>query len=275
MDWRDGAKLRRDAVRSSQFNWRGAAPGIAACLLVVIAEAVAGEPQVQVTRLGDGAYELVLTTTRTTEVAEGQKILLPYAEHLCGGKHAAYDQYKFDTREPVAPNAQNQPELILHQRIHCGPDAPEDTNPPLVSLIAHDDQAIERLTYQYLALKDAGKFSAAFALLTDSMKASTTLDSWTQAGKAFNAAAGAVRKRQVRKITWYDNPPSAPVPGIYAAADYTGDFEKLNFDCGYIVWLATADGFRLVREENNSLDQKTRSGMTPDQVAAFRNSVGC
>jgi hypothetical protein len=202
--------------------------------------------------------------------------LIPYAENICGGKGATLGHYKFETKEPLAPDAQHKPELVLRQRIRCGPPSPSGSPPSSVPRAAHDDKAIQQITYSYLALKDAGKYSNAYALFTDSMKASATLDSWSEAAKKFNAVAGLSNKRQIKKITWYDNPPSAPVPGTYAAVDYFSEFANLSFHCGYVVWLGTSDGsFRLVREEQNYIDNKSESKMSRDQVWAFRSRYGC
>jgi hypothetical protein len=92
----------------------------------------------------------------------------------------------------------------------------------------------------------------------------------------FNRKAGPVRARRVTEISWYNNPPDAPAPGIYVAADYSADFEKLDFMCGYLMWLLQPDGsFRLVREEQNLLARETGKKVASLDRAPLRAQMGC
>lgn len=46
--------------------------------------------------------------------------------------------------------------------------------------------------------------------------------------------------------------------------------------CGYVVWLADADGaFHVVREEENYIDKAMAAKMPPEQVKAFARKYGC
>jgi hypothetical protein len=99
---------------------------------------------------------------------------------------------------------------------------------------------------------------------------------WQRGAADFNAAAGAVRARRVVEITWYNNPPDAARPGIYAAADFSGEFDRLEFVCGYLMWQVQPDGsFRLTREEQNLLDKATASKLASIDRQPLRAQMGC
>ena len=70
--------------------------------------------------------------------------------------------------------------------------------------------------------------------------------------------------------------PSAPEPGIYAAADFSGQFESDPIYCGYIAWHRDADGsYRIVREEENFIDKDSVAAMKPEEVKALAAKFGC
>jgi hypothetical protein len=243
---------------------------LAACLPV----AVAAEPSLTAQRLGPDQFELVLTTDQTADVGQAQRAIWPAAQQLCAGKTPRLGHYKFQSTEPMAGKT-DRPGITLRQQVHCevaqapGPAAP-------AAAVAHDDAKIEQLTKKYLSAKDAGQYTDAYNLFGPSMKASTSLESWSENARNVKAKAGKLISRRVKKITWYDNPPSAPAPGIYAAADYESEFEGMHVHCGYVAWLAQADGtFLMVREEENFIEKPAAGKMPPEQVRAFAQRFGC
>jgi hypothetical protein len=140
-----------------------------------------------------------------------------------------------------------------------------------------DQQAALAASYGYFAAKDEGRFSEAHNLLTDRMRARFPLPLWSQAARSFNTEAGRHRGRRVVEITWYQDPEGAPEPGLYVAADFSADFEKAEFVCGYLMWQIQPDGsFRLVREEQN-MAPKRASGRAIAQIDRdpLRTRMGC
>ena len=78
------------------------------------------------------------------------------------------------------------------------------------------------------------------------------------------------------KITWYKDPPSAPEPGIYAAADFSGQFENDPIYCGYLAWHRGADGqYRIIREEENFIDKRSIAKLSQLEVNALATKMGC
>jgi hypothetical protein len=119
------------------------------------------------------------------------------------------------------------------------------------------------------------KYADAYAMQSDSQKRSMTLENWASLNAKFAETSGVVQSRQLKKITWYKDPP-APEPGIYAAADYVSRFANIDIHCGYLVWHQQADGtFLLNREEQNYIDKTTQQKLKPDVLAKARAQMGC
>jgi hypothetical protein len=131
-------------------------------------------------------------------------------------------------------------------------------------------------TYAYFAAKDSGSYERAWGMLTGGMKQISPAEKWRSEATGFNARAGQVRSRRVTELTWYNNPPGAPQPGLYVAADFSADFEQLDFLCGYVMWLLKPDGsFALAREEQNMLDRATAKNLASIDRKPLRAQMGC
>jgi hypothetical protein len=79
--------------------------------------------------------------------------------------------------------------------------------------------------------------------------------------------------------TVYDNPPSAPVPGVYIAFDFVGRLERADRNCGYII-LHQPEGsgpFRVTQSNQSFLpnDAARGSGQSPDEVWARMAAQFC
>jgi len=245
-------------------------------VLLGITSAAASEPSLTVKRLSDNVYELLLVTDRTADVSAAQHAIWPAAQQLCAEKTPRFGHYKFQSAEPMPGQPTAHPEITLRQEVHCEPASAPLSGAKNSPVVAHDDAAIDKLTKTYLAAKGAGKYAEAYALLGPSMKASTSLESWSANARNIDAKAGKVNTRRVKKITWYDNPQSAPVPGTYAAADYEIESENARVYCGYVAWFGAADGpFTIVREEENFIDKDTALKLSAERLNAFARQFGC
>lgn len=243
--------------------------------------AIAGE-EVAVKRLGNAAYELTLKASEPLEVSAGQAQLRPAAQKLCGDQPVTFGRYSFERHEPAEPVASKAPgELMLRQEIRCGSAGPEKAAaaPPAMTRPSTPEEGqkqVEALTYRYLKAKDSGDLAKAYGFFADSMKATAPQESWSIAEKKFSAQSGPVTSRRIRKITRYDNPPSAPRPGVYIAADLVSQFQNMDIHCGYVIWHSQPDGsFQVIREESNYVNKATQQRMTPEQVSAFKASARC
>jgi hypothetical protein len=257
-----------------------------ACLLPAFAHA---QPQPAVTSrpLGPDQYELSVRLQDTAEVARGQAAVRPMAEQLCAGRAVDWGRYTFESQAPMEGGQGGRPpSLLLRQQVRCGTPPPEQADaaaaasPPASaagsrSPLLRDGKLIERLTLQYLQAKDAGRHEQTYALLDPAMKRDNPPSRWAVVAGRGRPDAGALQERVIRKISWYDNPPSAP-PGLYVAADFESRFEKLALHCGFVIWHRQPDGaFLVLREESNHIDLETASKMTPQQMADTRRALRC
>jgi hypothetical protein len=245
--------------------------------------AQSSDTQISSRQIGIDSYELKITTSQTTDVAIAQRLLIPGAKQLCGSKEPQFGHYSFDAKEPVAGSSNTVPStLTLIQQIRCEVSATTAQAQDNLSSAAqwqptkNDQGEIERLTYKYLHDKDMGHYQDAYGAFTDSMKATVKAEVWQQSAKQFNSKAGQVVKRQVTKVTWYNNPPTSETPGIYAAADYSSQFSNIDIHCGYVAWHQEKNGsFQVVREEENFIDKVTQEKMKESEVAKVKAQFGC
>ena len=235
---------------------------------------------VQVESLGTDSFRLVLRSFRSRTVEAGQDELLPKAREICAGKDVGFGKYQFETMEPVTAGGERHP-LLLKQDITCGVASPR---PPSVSTANRDPQwrptstqvqLVERQTYAYFAAKDGRKYQEAYALLSPRQKQTISFERWSALAEDFNAKAGEVSGRNIKKITWYKDPPDTE-PGVYAAADFSSEFANAAAHCGYVVWHEENDGsFLLVREEQNFLDKASEARLKPGERERVRAQFGC
>jgi hypothetical protein len=223
-----------------------------------------------------------MTTSETTDVAAAQNALMPSAEQLCGEKKPQFGHYSFETKEPLNKTVGVFSQtLILKQEITC--EAVSALQSQKINSVAGkwnptkaQEENIQQLTYQYFSNRDTGKYQQAYSLFAVSLKESISEKNWLERVKQFNSKAGKALKRTVSKLTWYNNPPSSPTPGIYAAADYVSQFENVDIHCGFVIWKQQKDGsFQVVREEENFIDKATQSTMKDSDIARFKAQYGC
>jgi hypothetical protein len=108
------------------------------------------------------------------------------------------------------------------------------------------------------------------------MASYATQEAWAATRSAFNTKVGPGARPNVSRITWYDNPSGAPIPGRYAAADYGVAYPSNGFTCGYVMWLRQADGgYMVVREEEAQVTPDSVAKLSAEQVANMRVQLRC
>lgn len=142
------------------------------------------------------------------------------------------------------------------------------------------DEATQRAAFEqsqaYFRAKDGGQYDRAYALIAPSMQSYLKPDLYAAESARFNAEAGKAEERRVTRLTWYRDPPDAPAPGLYVAADFRSRFPNIYLHCGYLMWHQEADGrFRLVREEQSFIDKAMADRTPPEQREGLENKFGC
>lgn len=228
--------------------------------------------------LDAGRHILDIEVEARADFGAAQAALAPTAGRLCAAPTSFLGAFKFADR-PVAPGAQSGVEQAgFQQELYCSSPAQFSESAaaaaPSPSQARH--LAVLKATYSYLAAKDSNRLSDAYAMLSPRAKLASVERNWIARAGDFNARAGAVRARRVTEISWYSDPPDAPEPGLYVAADLEGVFENLEFLCGYVVWRLDRDGsLRLVREEQNFLERRRGAKLAQVDRAALRAQMGC
>ena len=245
------------------------------------ASADAADSDITVKDIGNNQYELTLHTTTTVNILDAQIQLAPTAKRTCGEKQPLLGHYAFEISQPLSGTTNKAPTLALTQTIRCGletpPSIPQTANAPDGWKPSATDQSqIETQTYQYYSAKDAGQYADAYEMFDRGMKETSHFDNWSAHAQSQNTKAGHILSRRVIKITWYKDPPSAPEPGIYAAADFAGQFENDPIYCGYLAWHRGSDGtYRIVREEENFIDKGSIANMAQKELRALTTKFGC
>lgn len=212
----------------------------------------AAPPAIERESVGDGLHRLKVEAADLTAQG-GRAMLREAAESLCGERLPAYGSFALG-------------EGAFEQELFCLPH--HQAGDTRLAVLAG--------SYAWFAARDFGRYDEAWAVLSERMQAASPLSEWRAAAERFNAAAGPVRRRQVTRITVYEDPPDAPEPGLYVAADFSADFANLAFACGYLMWHRRADGaWRLVREEQNVVDRETAEDLSEIDRPRLREQMGC
>jgi hypothetical protein len=175
--------------------------------------------------------------------------------------------------------------LFVAPAVHLSAQSltPGTETPQLVSSSNADTQwrptdvqisAVLARTREYFDARDMGKTEEAYSMFSPTQRATVRFDTWRDAIHAFNARAGAPKGRFVRKVTWYKDPPQRM--GIYAAVDFSSQFDGLALHCGYVIWQAQPDGtFGLTREEDNVIDRAMAEKLQRGQLEQIRAQFRC
>jgi hypothetical protein len=243
--------------------------------LLMAAQAVtANAAGVSVNRLDETSFLMSLAAGPTTTAKAAQARLASSAKLACQARRPVLGRYRFVTEEGKTSFEQ---ELICAEPGHKLEVAAAAGKGAALEPSRADQQAVLAASYAYFAAKDEGRYPEAHAFLADPMKARFALADWAASARTFNAEAGSARGRRVVEITWYNNPEDASEPGLYVAADFSADFDKAEFVCGYLMWRVQPDGsFRLVREEQNMAPRRA-SGRAIAQIDRdpLRARMGC
>lgn len=238
-----------------------------AILCAALAAACAPKDEgLTVARLPDGTYRLTLQAGDLADEAQAQRLLLPAALQLCGKGEIAFGDHTFDRTS--AP-----PRLV--QDLKCG--APAVIQPAATRFIptADDEAAVADLSERFLRARDAGDVAAASGFFPPGWPVAEQR-AWSVEAKAFGRLAGVGTKQAITRISWFENPPAAPAPGLYVAVDYARAFQRVKTACGFIVWRRQEDGgWRIDREKLSYLASAQEARTPRSDLPQVRAGLGC
>lgn len=139
---------------------------------------------------------------------------------------------------------------------------------------AADSAEIQRLSARYFEHVDRKEYDAVYAMFTDGMRAAAPFREWQDLLRETHRDWGKLEQRKLTNVTWYDNPPNAPQPGLYVAVDYVSRYANLAQHTEFLVWYRERDGlpFALTRHETNAVDKASAAkgashpGATPGKI---------
>jgi hypothetical protein len=115
----------------------------------------------------------------------------------------------------------------------------------------------EAFASHWLDLLEQREIDQSLALLTDSFKANLTREEWATSISASRQQLGQLKSRKLRRIVWYDNPPSAPRPGVYAAVEFDSVYENTREHFQYVMLHSLNDEpFKVARHESTVVFDK-------------------
>lgn len=113
-------------------------------------------------------------------------------------------------------------------------------------------------------LLDQGKWREAYSMLTESNQKVTQWSEWESQQKSKRTEYGGDAARQLFRIIWYPNPPSADQSGLYIALDFASKTRSGGFRCGYIVLLKQTDGsLKVTRTDDTWIASNLVDGTLP------------
>jgi hypothetical protein len=117
-------------------------------------------------------------------------------------------------------------------------------------------RAVIKSAGEYFSGLDEGRYDSAYAMMAEVNKHAVPFEQFVRQSQTFHARSGALRQRNLLKVTWTKDPAAAPLPGIYAAIDVASRYENIDRHCGYVVLYQKNDGdnFQVMRQESNFID---------------------
>jgi hypothetical protein len=101
-------------------------------------------------------------------------------------------------------------------------------------------------------------------------------ESWKIGKRSFQQLAGDPVEIKITKVTVYDNPATAPEPGLYVAADYSNVYRNAPIHCGYLMWFRSIGGeFRITREETGHVTAEQLKTIPSSQIPEIKQKLRC
>ncbi|MEM6475713.1 MAG: DUF4019 domain-containing protein [Pseudomonadota bacterium] len=134
----------------------------------------------------------------------------------------------------------------------------QGSTPGWVPSEALEKQALETWDQFHWYLQQ-GDYDAAYAMLGTELREIVPLAQFREVRSRTRAETGAETERNIVKVAWTKDAPSAPQLGTYVAIDTSARYENVERHCGYVVLYQEpgSDTFLVVRTEEALLPNAT------------------
>lgn len=247
-----------------------------------LASSVAFAAEIAVRQVQQDAFEFVLTHSTRLSETEAQALIASVAAKVCKDLAPVLGQYKFEARESIGGNAgSSEPDTFTFiQQVACvhGTDIPRHQRRP-VPLRPEESQRVQndiRLrSEEYFRLIADRCFDDAYSQLSADV-IGVDEAKWKHEKQSFQLTAGEPLQISIVKVTVYDNPPEAPEPGLYVAADFSNVYKNIPIHCGYLMWFRSNGGsFSITREETGHVTAEQLKSIPTAQVPEIRRMLRC
>jgi hypothetical protein len=238
--------------------------------------------EISVREVEQGHYELVLTGTDVLDERVAQAYVAQAATQVCNGLVPTLGKYRFESKEALGIGALAREPATYRfiQELTCSLSSEQSTASQVATRSSPEEARraeaqVRKMTKEYFRALNMRDFDAAYSQ-TDPAAIGPDKAAWVRDKQAFQALAGEMTSGSVVKTTVYDNPPDAPEPGLYIAADFQNSYKNVPYECGYLMWFrATRNGpFRVTRSEiGNVTTENLRSipeGQRPELLRKLR-----
>ncbi len=239
--------------------------------------------EISVRQLGQGHFELVLTNDTVLDERAARAHVAQAATQICKGLAPTLGKYRYESQEALGAGvlARKPDTYQFIQEVTCLANSERSPVPQVATLSTPEEARraeaeVKKLTEEYFRALNKKDFDAAYSQTNPAAIASDKA-TWVRDKKAFQALAGELTSHSVVKITVYDNPPEAPEPGLYIAADFQNSYKNVPYECGYLMWFrANRDTpFRVTRSEIGTVTSENLRSIPEVQRAEVLRKLRC
>lgn len=245
--------------------------------------ASASAAEVSVREVKPGTYEFVLTSQTGLSEGEAMNHIAKAAASACRGMTAVPGKWRYEAKEAVAGDdlSSRKPDTFRFvQEVSCvrgvqaqtGERRPTLLNEGESRRVQNDVKLKSEAYFRLIASKQVDQAVKQVAVAGMGMNEA----SWKSAKLSFQTMVGEPLEISIRKVTVYDNPPGAPEPGLYVAADYSNIYRNAPVHCGYLMWFRPVGGeFRITREESGHITSEQLKSIPSDQLPEIKRKLRC
>ena len=255
------------------------------CLVALLATETICAAEVYVSELEPNRYELRLVNDAVVDEDTAQAALVPVARQVCGQNQPSFGPYRYAAQEALeAHSGQKElPKFEFVQQIECGAVGEQRNEhstqaylPVTETSEAELKAAITAKTSKYLELKSSDNPASAYEMLGSSIREAGSYDTWARKVEAVRSGNGRVLEISVARITVYRDPPGAPLPGTYIAADFRNRYENAPLECGYLIWYQTGpNAFEITREESGVIPKGIMDSVSSEKLEEIKRQFKC